>query len=102
MLAHVPVVSQHTHWHMGGYFGQLPQDVVKSPAIDRITTFIWEYQYQISLPQLRLQMTVHSFLKYLCFPVFMTGNPEVQYLASKCRELRRDSKQILKHRHTFF
>lgn len=99
MLAHVPVVSQHTHRHMGGYFGQLPQDVIKSPAIDRITTFIWEYQYsletvlQISLPQLCLQMTLHSFLKYLCFPVFMTGNPEVQYLASKCRELSRNSKQ---------
>lgn len=47
MLAHVPVVSQHTHRHMGGYFGQLPQDVIKSPAIDRITTFIWEYQYSL-------------------------------------------------------
>lgn len=38
MLAHVPVVSQYTHRHMGGYFGQFPQDVVKSPAIDTITT----------------------------------------------------------------
>lgn len=38
MLAHVPVVSQHTHWHMGGYFGQFPQDVVKSPAVDKIAT----------------------------------------------------------------
>ena len=38
MLAHVPVVSQHTHWHMGGYFGQFPQDVVKSPAVDNIAT----------------------------------------------------------------
>lgn len=47
MLTHVPVVSQHTHRHMGGYFGQLPQDVIKSPAIDRITTFIWEYQYSL-------------------------------------------------------
>lgn len=35
MLAHVPVVSQHTHRHVGGYFGQLPQDVVKSPANDK-------------------------------------------------------------------
>lgn len=47
MLAHVPVVSQHTHRHVGGYFGQLPQDVVKCPAIDRITTRIYECHHRL-------------------------------------------------------
>lgn len=32
MFTHVSVVSQHTHWHVGGYFGQLSQDVVKGPG----------------------------------------------------------------------
>lgn len=31
MISHVPVVPQHTHWHVGGNFGQFPQDVVKCP-----------------------------------------------------------------------
>lgn len=40
MFAHVPVVSQHTHRHMGGYFRQFPQDVVKGPANDKNTTLM--------------------------------------------------------------
>lgn len=35
MLAHVSVVSQHAHRHMGGYFGQFSDDVVKCPAYDK-------------------------------------------------------------------
>lgn len=36
VLAHVPVVSQHAHGNMSWDFRQLPQDVVKCPAISKI------------------------------------------------------------------
>jgi hypothetical protein len=32
VLAHVAVVPQHAHRHVGGHLGQLPQDVVERPA----------------------------------------------------------------------
>lgn len=31
VFSHVPVIPQHTHWHMSGYLGQLPQNVIISP-----------------------------------------------------------------------
>lgn len=32
VLAHVPMITQHTHRHVGRHSGQLPQNVVVSPV----------------------------------------------------------------------
>lgn len=31
VLAHVPVVPQHAHWHMGGHFRKLPENIIEGP-----------------------------------------------------------------------